>query len=90
MAPTISTFSTFDFVTIDQILRPSSESEAPIVRILEMDCFGGMSDREIALMEHISTMKAKQDREFARTWLSKTLAARTAAMPHKTGKESIN
>jgi RNA polymerase sigma factor (TIGR02999 family) len=59
----------FDFETIDQLLRTSLTRHASEVRVLEMSWFGGMSDREIALVEHTSPTKARRDIEAARHWV---------------------
>ncbi len=39
-----------------------------------MSWFGGMSDREIALVEHVSPAKARRDLEAARLWVTDVLS----------------
>jgi hypothetical protein len=65
-----------NFVVLDEILKAASDRHTAMVRILEMDCFGGMTDQEIGLIEHISAFQARIDRESARNWLSKVLASK--------------
>jgi len=68
---------TRDFAALDELLRLSSETDSLRTRILEMHCFAAMSDREIALVEHTSTSKAKRDRELARNWLAGMMASQS-------------
>ena len=63
----------FDFDAIDQLLRASLTRNAAEVKVLEMSWFGGMSDREIALVEHTSPAKARRDMEAARRWVMDVL-----------------
>jgi len=79
---------THDFTFIDRLLKLLAETDANLSRILEMCCFGGMSDREIALVEHSSTSKAKKDRELAHNWLADAVLANSADIQrHITEKE---
>ncbi len=65
----------YDFAAVDRLLKQLAGKDAALARILEMYCFGGMSDREMALVEHTSTAKAKRDRELAGSWLAQAAQA---------------
>jgi RNA polymerase sigma-70 factor (ECF subfamily) len=70
-----NTETTHDFAVIDQLLKSSAATNVGLGRILEMSCFGGMTVREIALVLHTSTTKARRDREFAGRWLARQVSA---------------
>jgi RNA polymerase sigma factor (TIGR02999 family) len=65
----------YQFAVIDQLLRQWGQTDARLARIFEMYCFAGMSAREIGLVEHTSTAKAKRDCDLARDYITEAASA---------------
>ncbi len=58
-----------DFEAIDQLLNLLESKDPAAARVVELKFFGGLTDRESALVMGITTAKLRRDWEFARAWL---------------------
>ncbi len=58
-----------DFETIDQLLDLLATKDPEAAKVVELKFFGGLTDREAALVMGISMAKLRRDWEFARSWL---------------------
>ena len=58
-----------EFETIDQLLDLLATKDPQAAKVVELKFFGGLTDREAALVMGISTAKLRRDWEFARSWL---------------------
>jgi RNA polymerase sigma factor (TIGR02999 family) len=58
-----------DFDEIDQLLNLLATKDPSAARVVELKFFGGLTDREAALVMGISASKLRRDWEFARSWL---------------------
>jgi RNA polymerase sigma factor (TIGR02999 family) len=62
-----------DFEAIDQILTLLATKDANSARVVELKFFGGLTDREAALVMNVSVAHLRRDWEFARSWLRQQL-----------------
>ncbi len=58
-----------DFEAIDQLLNLLATKDANSARVVELKFFGGLTDREAALVMNVSVAHLRRDWEFARSWL---------------------
>ncbi len=65
-----------EMLDLDDALKRFSELEARAGRVIELYYFGGLSYREIAEAEAISTATAERDLRLARAWLRRELDRR--------------
>jgi RNA polymerase sigma-70 factor (ECF subfamily) len=66
-----------DFEAVDQLLNLLATKDASAARVVELKFFGGLTDREAALVMNISAARLRRDWDFARSWLRHQL--KTAA-----------
>lgn len=64
----------YDFFSVDRLLTTLAASEANLATTLELVCFGGLTDREVAFVLNIPLAKATRDRECAWNWLLKKMS----------------
>lgn len=64
-----------DFEVIDQLLTLLASKDAAAARVVELKFFGGMTDREAALVTGTTTSRIRRDWEFARSWLRQRMQA---------------
>ena len=57
------------------MIAPSSLAGLRAARVMEMSCFAGMAEEEIAAAIGISVPTVARDMRFARAWLNRELAA---------------
>jgi len=62
-----------DFEVVDQLLKVLATKDAAAARVVELKFFGGLTDREAALVMNISAARLRRDWEFARSWLRQKL-----------------
>lgn len=67
--------SVLDLLALDQALTRLAEQDARAARVMEMTCFAGMEQDEIAAAVGISVPTVARDMRFARAWLNRELAA---------------
>jgi len=65
----------FDLLALDQALTRLADHDARAARVMEMSCFAGMEQEEIAAVVGISVPTVARDMRFARAWLNRELAA---------------
>jgi RNA polymerase sigma factor (TIGR02999 family) len=65
----------FDLLALDQALNQLAGADARAARVMEMSCFAGMEQDEIAAAIGISVPTVARDMRFARAWLTRELAA---------------
>jgi RNA polymerase sigma-70 factor (ECF subfamily) len=58
-----------DVEAVDQLLELLATKDADAARVVELKFFGGLTDREAALVMNISAARLRRDWEFARSWL---------------------
>ena len=58
-----------EFETLDQLLDLLATKDPEAAKVVELKFFGGLTDREAALVMGISIAKLRRDWEFARSWL---------------------
>jgi RNA polymerase sigma factor (TIGR02999 family) len=64
-----------DLLALDQALRHLAEADPRAARVMEMSCFAGMEQEEIAAAVGISVPTVARDMRFARAWLNRELAS---------------
>jgi RNA polymerase sigma factor (TIGR02999 family) len=64
-----------DLLALDQALARLGVADARAARVMEMSCFAGMAQEEIAAAIGISVPTVARDMRFARAWLNRELAA---------------
>lgn len=64
-----------DFEAIDELLNLLATKDANAARVVELKFFGGLTDREAALVMNVSVASLRRDWEFARSWLRHQLKA---------------
>jgi RNA polymerase sigma-70 factor (ECF subfamily) len=62
-----------DFEAIDQLLEMLAAKDPNASRVVELKFFGGLTDKEAALVMNISPAQLRRDWEFARSWLRQRL-----------------
>lgn len=67
--------SVLDLLALDQALTRLADRDARAARVMEMSCFAGMEQEEIAAAVGISVPTVARDMRFARAWLNRELAA---------------
>ncbi len=67
--------SVFDLLALDQALTRLAAHDERAARVMEMSCFAGMEQGEIATVVGISVPTVARDMRFARAWLNRELAA---------------
>ena len=65
----------FDLLALDQALTRLADHDARAARVMEMSCFAGMEQEEIAAAVGVSVPTVARDMRFARAWLNRELAA---------------
>lgn len=70
---------THDFEAIDQLLNLLATKDANAARVVELKFFGGLTDREAALVMNISAATLRRDWDFARSWLRHQLKSSPAS-----------
>ena len=65
----------FDLLALDQALTRFADHDARAARVVEMSCFSGMDQQEIAAVMGVSVPTVARDMRFARAWLSRELLA---------------
>ena len=58
-----------DFELLDRLLELLAAKDPEAARVVELKFFGGLSDKEAALVMGINIPRLRRDWEFARTWL---------------------
>ena len=69
---------THDFEAIDQLLNVLATKDKNAARVVELKFFGGLTDREAALVMDISVASLRRDWDFARSWLRHQMKSSTA------------
>jgi len=64
-----------DLLALDQALTRFADHDARAARVVEMSCFSGMDQQEIAAVMGVSVPTVARDMRFARAWLSRELLA---------------
>jgi RNA polymerase sigma factor (TIGR02999 family) len=64
-----------DLLALDQALTRLADHDARAARVMEMSCFAGMEQDEIAAAVGVSVPTVARDMRFARAWLNRELAA---------------
>ena len=67
--------SVLDLLALDQALTRLADHDGRAARVMEMSCFAGMEQDEIAAAVGISVPTVARDMRFARAWLNRELAA---------------
>jgi RNA polymerase sigma-70 factor (ECF subfamily) len=65
----VASGETHDFEAIDQLLNLLATKDENAARVVELKFFGGLTDREAALVMNISAATLRRDWDFARSWL---------------------
>jgi RNA polymerase sigma factor (TIGR02999 family) len=65
----------YDFEALDELLNLLATKDPEAARVVELKFFGGLTDREAALVMGINVAKLRRDWEFARSWLRHRMGA---------------
>ncbi len=65
----------YDFEALDELLNLLATKVPEAARVVELKFFGGLTDREAALVMGINIAKLRRDWEFARSWLRHRMGA---------------
>jgi RNA polymerase sigma factor (sigma-70 family) len=71
----IAAGSVLELLALDQALTRLADHDARAARVMEMSCFAGMEQEEIAAAIGISVPTIARDMRFARAWLNRELSA---------------
>ena len=63
-----------EFETIDQLLNLLAIKDPSAAKVVELKFFGGLTDKEAALVMGVPVAKFRRDWEFARAWLRQKLS----------------
>ena len=63
-----------EFDTIDQLLNLFATKDPSAAKVVELKFFGGLTDKEAALVMGVNVAKIRRDWEFARAWLRQKLS----------------
>jgi len=67
-----------EFETIDRLLDLLAPKDTEAARVVELKFFGGLTDKEAALVMGINVPRLRRDWEFARSWLRHRMPASNA------------
>src|SRR5713101_2215907 len=65
-----------DFHVIDELLNVLAAKDPAAAQVVELKFFGGLTDREAALVMGTSTATVRRDWEFARSWMRRQIGRR--------------
>jgi RNA polymerase sigma factor (TIGR02999 family) len=71
----LATAPQYDFETLDELLNLLASKDPEAARVVELKFFGGLTDREAALVMGVNVARIRRDWEFARSWLRHRMSA---------------
>lgn len=73
-AARLGTDSGFGLLALDEAMRQLEGEDVRASRVLELSCFAGLQQQEIAQVLEISLATVERDLRFARAWINRALA----------------